>query len=140
MHELPYEPIDHTADAGFRIVGESLPALFENSALCIFEALGVIENVSAAAWHDVEASADDLPGVLRSWLSELLYVSYVQKLVLVEAKVTEVTETRVRARVRGAPYDEDRHERHPEIKAVTWHGLKVERTAAGYAAEIILDL
>ena len=138
--EMDYEPIDHTADAGFRVRGVTLPALFENAARCLCEAVSVTEGVAASAEHAVELRADDVAALLRAWLSEVLYVSYVKHLVLTCATVDEVTEGHLRARLCGAEYDEARHERHPEIKAVTWHDLAVTRLAEGWEAVFIVDL
>ena len=36
--------------------------------------------------------------------------------------------------------DAVRHQLDVEIKAVTWHGLKVERTSDGWLAEVIVDI
>ena len=137
----PYELIDHTADVGFRIRGRTLQELFRNAALCLFEHVGVTEGVARTHAREIHVHADGFPPMLRSWLSELLYVSYVgEKLVLVDVEILDLDEHEVRARVTGEPYDETRHERHPEVKAVTWHGLKVERVDDLYQAEVILDL
>ena len=140
MDERPYEPIDHTADAGFRVRGATLPALFVHAADCLFEALGETAGVAPATARDVSVEAEGHAALLRAWLSEVLYISYVGKLVLARAEVLELTERRLRARVSGEPYDEARHERNPEIKAVTWHELEVRQTPAGWEAVFILDM
>jgi SHS2 domain-containing protein len=36
--------------------------------------------------------------------------------------------------------DESRHEMDHEVKAITYHGLKVEQTADGWYAEVIVDI
>lgn len=136
----PFEPIDHTADAGFRVRGATLPELFLNAARCLCEALGETAGVAPAVSRDVELHAAGYPALLRAWLSEILYLSYAKQLVLSGAEVLELSQGSLRARVSGEPYDEARHERHPEIKAVTWHDLAVVRVGAGWEAVFILDL
>ena len=59
---------------------------------------------------------------------------------LLVATLADVGEGRVRATVRGGTFDPDRHEGVGEIKAITYHGLKVEPIAGGYLAEVILDI
>ena len=140
MNDLPYEPIDHTADAGYRVRGATLPELFANAARCLFDALGGAETARPASTHDIAVEAEGHPALLRAWLSELLYISYVRKLVLISAEIVALDERHIAARVTGEDYDEARHERNPEIKAVTWHDLSVERTATGWEAVFILDL
>ena len=41
---------------------------------------------------------------------------------------------------RGEPIDPDRHELDMEVKAITYHGLKVERDGDGWLAEVIVDI
>lgn len=141
MSDLPdFEPIDHTADAGFRVRGDTLPELFRNAARCLFEALGETAGVTAAESHAVELAAEEHAALLRAWLSEILYLSYVRKLVLSDSEILEVSATALIARASGEAYDEARHERHPEIKAVTWHDLAVTRIGDRWEAVFILDL
>ena len=40
----------------------------------------------------------------------------------------------------GEPMDPARHELNHEVKAITYHGLKVEQTADGWLAEVIVDI
>ncbi len=40
----------------------------------------------------------------------------------------------------GEPLDHTRHELAHEVKAITYHGLRVERTADGWLAEVIVDI
>lgn len=135
-----YEPIDHTADAGFRVFGETPERLFENAARCLCEAIGEVAGVLPAHESAVALTASDRPALLRAWLSEILYLSYVKHLVLAHASVSQAGETQLTAVLGGEPYDEARHERHPEIKAVTWHELSVTQVGDHWEAVFILDL
>ena len=40
----------------------------------------------------------------------------------------------------GEPYDPARHVLAHEVKAITYHELKVEKTADGWLAEVIVDI
>jgi SHS2 domain-containing protein len=40
----------------------------------------------------------------------------------------------------GERFDDTRHEPQPEVKAVTRHQLRVEETARGWTAVMVLDL
>lgn len=135
-----YEPIDHTADAGFRVFGASPAALFENAARCLCEAIGEIEGVGHEHEERIALEAADLPALLRAWLSEVLYLSYVKHLVLAHARVEGIAGGRLSATLAGERYDEAHHERHPEIKAVTWHELAVTQVGDHWEAVFILDL
>jgi SHS2 domain-containing protein len=73
------------------------------------------------------------------WLTEILYVFESEHLLLTEFEVS-IDNTGLKAVARGEPVDESRHRLEHEIKAVTYHGLKVEQTADGYLAEVIVDI
>ena len=91
----------------------------------------------------VRLEPDDVEALLRSWLSELLYIFNVRKLLLSEFAVhidNSNGNAGLHGTARGEPLDAARHKADVEIKAVTWHGLKVERTADGWLAEVIVDI
>jgi len=50
------------------------------------------------------------------------------------------TPTGLRARVAGEPIDPARHPIVREIKAVTYHGLAVDRVAGGFSAQVVFDV
>jgi SHS2 domain-containing protein len=52
----------------------------------------------------------------------------------------KVTDAGLTATARGEPYDPARHVLAHEVKAITYHELKVEQTADGWLAEVIVDI
>jgi SHS2 domain-containing protein len=138
--ETPYVAIDHTADIGFRIRGEDLTDLFVNAGQCLFDTLGGTEGVQPLVHRQVVVEAQEPAALLRAWLSELLYISYVQKIVLVSCAIETLTETRIAARVSGEPYDETRHDRNAEVKAITYHDLAVTKREDHWEATVIFDM
>ncbi len=77
--------------------------------------------------------------LLFDWLSELLYSFETSRLLLSQFHV-EFTEDGLTATARGEPLDMARHVLSHEVKAITYHGLKVEESSAGWQAEVILDI
>ena len=73
------------------------------------------------------------------WLGELLFLFESKKFLTSQFEVN-VTDAGVQAAIRGEPYDAARHLLAHEVKAVTYHGLKVEKTESGWLAEVILDI
>jgi SHS2 domain-containing protein len=51
-----------------------------------------------------------------------------------------LTHPTLTATARGEPIDLRRHEIDVEVKAITWHGLKVEQQAGQWLAEVIVDI
>jgi len=135
-----YETFDHTADVGLRVRAADLDTLFAEAARAMFSVMA--DNLEAV-WPTEEVRitlpADDLDALLQQWLGELLYTFHVRKLVFADFSVA-VSERGLQGVARGEPMDAARHKLDVEIKAVTWHGLKVERTSDGWLAEVIVDI
>ena len=137
MHEV----FEHTADLGLRIKSPTLPALFVEAGQALFELL--IENfqdVRPASTHSFQLSQPQLDLLLFDWLNELLYLFDSKHFVSCQFDVS-YREGTLDAVIRGEPWDETRHHLDHEVKAVTYHRLKVEqRTDGTWLAEIIVDI
>jgi protein archease len=135
-----YETFEHTADVGLRIRAADLNTLFADAGRALFSVMaGDLEAVRPTEEVQITLAADDLDALLREWLGELLYTFHVRKLVFSDFTVS-VSQHGLRGTARGEPMDAARHQLDVEIKAVTWHGLKVERTGDGWLAEVIVDI
>ncbi len=135
-----YETFEHTADLGLRVRAPDLDTLFAEAAEALFSV--VVEDLGAVRplhRHEVQVAGGDREYLLFDWLKELLYRFDAEHLLFrrFEAKVTEAGLT---AAAWGEPLDRDRHELAHEVKAITYHGLRVEQTADGWLAEVIVDI
>lgn len=135
-----YELIDHPADVGIRAFGGDLRELFTNAATGMFEILADLGKVREVREVAVEAKGKDLEELLHEWLSELLYIYEVDELVFKRFIIREMSRERISATCWGELRDPARHHISTEIKSVTYHQLKVEKTEQGWIAEVIFDL
>ncbi len=135
-----YEVFDHTADIGLRIRAEDRSSLYVESARALFSLLvlnpGDVRPVEQRS-YELAGEQDDY--LLFDWLSELLYTFETEHLLLSQFRV-ELSPTGLRAACRGEPLDRARHQLDHEVKAITYHGLKVEPSGSGWMAEIIVDI
>jgi SHS2 domain-containing protein len=69
----------------------------------------------------------------------LLFTFNVQRRLLSKFDV-KISAVGLSATAWGEKIDPNRHEINLEIKAVTWHGLKVIQTPDGWLAEVIVDI
>jgi SHS2 domain-containing protein len=77
--------------------------------------------------------------LLFDWLNELLFVFDTERLLLGRFDV-HVTEAGLVATASAWPWDEQLDRPLHEVKAITYHGLRVEPTPEGWLAEVIVDI
>ncbi|GAB6167411.1 archease [Thermostilla marina] len=144
-----FETFDHTADIGLRVAADTLKDLFAEATLGLYTLLCPdLESVRSEERRNIvlpfpaaagEACEPDYAELLHDWLAEVLYVFDVERFLACRVHVS-FHEGELHGVLEGERFDADRHTLDLEIKAVTYHGLTVERTAEGWRAEIIFDL
>ena len=130
----------HTADVGVEVAAPTLPELFERAALGLAATIADLDGVAARERRTVAVQADDRTGLLHDFLHAVLLLAQIEGFLISAVEVQEADETAVRAVVLGEPVDPGRHRLHGEVKAVTWHGLTVEPTDAGWRGWVLLDV
>jgi len=135
-----YGTFDHTADLGLRIRAADLNTLFAEAALALFSTLVEDLDTVAHVQHlEVAIPGSDREFLLFDWLKELLYRFEVEHLLLSRFSV-QIGADGLRGSAWGEPFDRQRHELAHEVKAITYHGLRVEETPDGWLAEVIVDI
>jgi SHS2 domain-containing protein len=135
-----YETFDHTADLGLRVRAPDLDSLFAEAAEALFSVL--VEDISTVAESrtlEIDIAGDDREFLLFDWLKTLLYHFDAEHLLFRSFEV-RVRPDGLHATARGEPLDRSRHELAHEVKAITYHGLRVEQTPDGWLAEVIVDI
>jgi SHS2 domain-containing protein len=135
-----YETFEHTADLGLRIRAGDLNTLFAEAGRALFSV--IVENPEAirpAEEMPITIRVNDVEELLHDWLTELLFTFHVSRRLLAKFDVN-INANNLSAVAHGEKIDPQRHEINFEIKAITWHGLKVEQTPDGWMAEVIVDI
>ena len=135
-----YETFEHTADLGLRVRAPDLNTLFAEAAEALFAA--IVEELGAVRpLHriDVRLPGDDREYLLFDWLRELLYRFDSGHLLLSRFEV-KVSDAGLEGAAWGEPLDPSRHALGHEVKAITYHGLRVEPADGGWLAEVIVDI
>jgi len=140
-----YELVDHTADTGIVVRAESLPRVFEAAAAAMFDVMYDVTRVDPRGpVRRVELREPDLESALRAWLAELLSWSMAEGLAPGLFDVERVDRAGDGVAVEGSagaePLEPGRHRFETEIKAVTWHGIRVEREGEAWRARVIFDV
>lgn len=139
-----FEVFEHTADLGIRVRAGSLDELFADAGRGIIAQLANLDAVQPVSEKTISLQGDSLDFLLFDWLSELLFAFEESRLLLSEFQV-RVSKSgeyySLTATCSGEIADETRHELDHEVKAITYHGLRVEQQADGcWLAEVIVDI
>jgi SHS2 domain-containing protein len=90
---------------------------------------------------EIEDRVPDM--LLLDLLQELIYYKDAEQLLLRVERIAVAEEGgnyRLRAEAAGEKLDPARHEQRADVKAVTLHRLRLERTDNGWKALVILDI
>jgi SHS2 domain-containing protein len=134
------EPLDHTADTGIVVWGQTLPELFARAAWGMFSIITEPDQVAEMMEESVCVEAPDREALMIQWLSELNFRHVTRNLVFSRFEVWAWDPKKLAARVGGELIDPSRHTIYTEIKAVTFHGLEIQPDREGWRAQIIFDL
>jgi SHS2 domain-containing protein len=135
-----YETFDHTADLGLRIRAADLDTLFVEAAQALFGT--VVEDLATVRplqKIDVQLPGDAIDYLLFDWLRELLYHFDAEHILFGQFEV-HVSKAGITATAWGEPLDRTRHNLEHEVKAITYHGLSVEKVGDEWVAEVIVDI
>jgi len=135
-----YELIDHTADIGIRAFGKTLEELFRNAAVGMFELMAELDNVDPTEGKTIALTSETLEDLYLFWHQELLFRASVDHMLYKEFLFDTLTERSLKARIRGEGIHFEKHRLKKEVKAVTYHELKVQKTEAGWVGEVIFDI
>ena len=135
-----YETFEHTADLGLRVRAADLETLFIEAGRGLTSMIVAnLDEVRPVCEISLSVPGTQPDELLFDWLSELLYLFETRHLLLTNFEV-QIDERGLRATARGEEADDNRHLLEHEVKAITYHGLKVEPADGGWLAEIIVDI
>ena len=134
-----FEIIDHTADVGIIARGESIDEVFINAARGMFSLIIDLDTVVESTSQEITVEAPDQEELLVTWLNELLYLFDAENLVFSRFEIANLGKEHLKAIIYGEEVDPDRHNLKSDVKAATYHMIKLQKQD-GFSAHIILDI
>ena len=132
--------IDHTADAGITVRANSMKKLFSRAAWGMFSVITDMRTVQPKERELVSIDALDREALMVEWLSELNYRHVTRGKVFCKFEMIDLNGHSLAAEIHGEVIDPQHHTVYTEIKAVTFHGLVIEKTQSHWHAHVIFDL
>ncbi|MDP8289345.1 MAG: archease [Candidatus Susulua stagnicola] len=137
-----FEFIEHTAELGLRVKGKTSEDLFNNYAVVLFSLLTDYQPKQIIN-RKITLQAQSLSELLVDWLNELLSIFFADNFLPKEyfIKITDDKGGKIlEAEIRGEEFNFENNILKREIKAATYHNVKVEENDQGYVGEVIFDV
>src|SRR5258708_7608888 len=122
-----FETFEHTADLGLRIRASKLETLFDEAGQALFAT--IVErprDIEPKSRLDLSLENTDLALLLFDWLNELLFRYETERIVFGKFAV-EINGSQFHGTAWGESLDAEKHGLNHEVKAITYHGLRVEQ-------------
>ena len=126
---------EHTADWELEVWATDLEGLFESAARGMFAMCGARGRPDERQVHKFSLEAVDYESLLVSFLQELLYLSEMEGR-FIDTYELQIEPYHLEAMVAGTPLAG----LDKEIKAVTYHNLKIVPTEDGLRVRIVFDV
>ncbi len=125
---MTFQYLEHTADVGVDVEADDLAQAFSEAGLALFGIMTETEGFEAKTEVQVSATGDDLESLLYNWLEELIFTFDTERLILVRIEVGDISADppSIRATCFGEEFDQSVHGSGTEVKAITYHRMKVE--------------
>jgi SHS2 domain-containing protein len=136
--------IEHTADVGVRAEAPDPAALLEEAALALAEISADLADRSGPAIESFEVVATDPEGLVYAWLNELIAMAEARGEALVGAQALHVQHAGGSWIAGGqagfVPFRAGRARSRMQVKAATYHGLRVVAEPEGWTLDVYLDV
>ena len=138
--EKGFEVLDHTADIGIAAYGADIKEVFRNAALGLFSLMAELDDIKEDVQREVKLSAEDEDVLLIEWLNELIYIFDVEHIIFKRFEIDKLKGSQISARCFGQEIKPGQHSLKREIKAATYHMLRIIKSNGGYEVKVIFDI
>ena len=135
---MSFEELEHTADIRIRVKALTIEELFSDAARALMTVMYGTISPGNIRRH-IEMDAEDLISLLQGFLSELLFISEVEGLVISGAEV-RIAGTHLSADLISEPFFREKHSGGREVKGISYSDLTIAREHDSYILEVIFDV
>lgn len=141
-----------TADVAFEAYGKTMAELFESCGLALMETMVDTKTISKVKTQKskLQLKSENLENLLYNFLSELVFLKDRDSLLFSKIKIKINLSSNIyhlSSNLWGEPINPSRHHLRADVKAITKHLFKIEKTLpAGrqerdlYKATVVLDI
>jgi len=129
------------AEAAFEAEGKDIKELFESCADAFIDTSADPKTIKPEIKKEIAVKGDDLEKLLFNFLEELVFIKDSEAIVFNKATINDISETELKATLTGEKIKvNSEQELRADVKAITMHMFKVEKTNKGWKATVIMDI
>ncbi|MBI4440806.1 archease [Candidatus Woesearchaeota archaeon] len=130
------------ADICFIAEGKDLNELFAHAAFAVEDIMMDTKTVKPRVERTIRLEQDKEEDLLYDFLSELVFIKDTDGLVFSDIKVTiqKGKTCSLTAVLRGETLDPNRQTLRADVKAITLHMFKIEKTKTGWLCQVVVDI
>ena len=129
------------AEAAFEAEGKDLKELFESCADAFIDTSANPKTIKPEIKKDIEIKGKDVDELLYHFLEELVFIKDADAMVFNKVNINEISETELKATIAGDKIKVgSEQELRADVKAITMHMFKIEKTDKGWKAFVIMDI
>ncbi len=138
----PYATVSHTADTGVEVRGASAEEALARLVLAFAQVVTGDGPVAATGARELSVPGGvDLATIAVDVLRAVHGLWALERLVPARAAVLELSPAGgARVRLALGPFDPERHAEGLDVKAVTYHGSRLDAAAGEWVARVIFDI
>lgn len=138
---MSYKFLEHTTDALIEVRAKNLDEAFLVAANAVIETTIDQDSVQEKEQKEIHSEGKDLRYLLFSWLEDLIFVLITDGFAIkrIECKISKNKIYEIDAIAFGEPLDFLRHNFKVEMKAPTFHEMKIEQNG-GVFMRFLIDL
>ncbi|MFA3782460.1 archease [Melioribacteraceae bacterium 4301-Me] len=142
---MPYKFLDHTADVAFEVESETLEGLFVDSAFALKEVACELSNIgSKSETKIINCNEITLELLLVEFLNQLNFLIFFKKWIFTTIQKLSINkadgEINLSCELIGNKIDAEACNFKVEIKAITFHQMKIEKRKGKYSTKVVLDI
>ena len=132
-----YRILDHEADTGFEVYGETMEELFQNGVYALFSLITDIEAVQPLVEKRITVNGNG--ELFINFLNDSLYMWDTEGFIPKTLSI-HVGQEHAEGVARGEIFDPAKHVIKQEVKAVTYHKFRIVEEKGMFKATVIVDV
>jgi SHS2 domain-containing protein len=137
---MTYYSLPHTADIRMGFEAATFGALLQEALVVMRQLLAGDSAVEPRECRPFAIPHGRPADLFLGFMRELLFLSATEGFLPARIDLIDDGAPGIHGTLTGERIHPDRHEPQPEVKAITRHGLVVERRGDGWYAEVVFDV